>query len=134
MATLIGIFLIELLVVLAVALYVDCRRPSPPFWANDTVLYVAVGPALVAILAFGVALVVDAANDWTAKGIDVGDIPLVVASVVITAVLIVVLKPRKRLARYASMQSAPATRAAQMTGLPRLGTDPDTDPHLPKAA
>ena len=134
MTTLLAIVLFEVLVIVTVALYVDCRRPTPPFWASDFVVYVSVGPALVGILAAAVALVVDAANDWSTKGIGVSDLPWVVASVAVTAVLIVLLKPRKRLARYASMQPVPSPREYRVAGPARLGTDQGVGPQLPKVA
>ena len=134
MSTLIGIVLLELLVVMTVAVYVDCRRPKPPFWAGDTVLYVAVGPALVGLLALGGGLVVDAAQNWTAKGLVASDWPYVAASLAVMAVLLVLLKPRRRLRRYASMQPTPAPRAIVPASLPRLGTDREPDPRIPKAA
>jgi hypothetical protein len=134
MVALIGVILIELFVVSAVALYVDCRRPKPPFWANDTVLYVVVGPAVVVTVAIGAALVINAAYDWKAEGISVNDIPMNIVSLVVTALLIFLLRPRRRLARYAFMRPAAPSQVTNLTSVPRLGTDRDTDPHVPKAA
>ena len=134
MPTLIGIALLELLVVLSVAVYVDCRRPKPPFWAGDTVLYVAVGPALVGLLALGGGLVVDAAQNWSAKGLAPSHWLYVAASLAVTALLIVLLRPRRRLRRYASMQPTPTAREIEPASLPRLGTDREPEPRFPKAA
>ena len=134
MATLIGIVLFELLVVVAVAVYVDCRRPKPPFWAGDTVLYVAVGPAMVGLLALAGGLVIDAARDWATKGLAPSHWPYVAVSLAVTAALLLLLRPRKRLRRYASMQPAPTSRASEPAKVVRLGTDREPDPRLPRVA
>lgn len=47
--------------------------------------------------------------------------------------LLVLLRARKRLARYAATR-APCARESVAASLPRLGIDPDTNPHIPKVA
>ena len=97
-------------------------------------VYVSVGPALVGVIAFAAAFAVDAVINWGTRGIGVSDLPWVVSSLAITALLVVLLKPRKRLARYASMQPVQSPRKYPMVDSPRLGPDQGDDPQLPKAA
>lgn len=133
MNALIGLVLIQLFVVLTVALYVDCRRPKLPFWAGDTVVFTVEVPALVALLAAGGGFIIDAAMDWEQHRVTLGDLPAILTSFAITALLLVLLRPRKRLAQYVPPRAAPPPPTL-VASAPRLGTDRDTDPHLPKAA
>lgn len=132
MNALIGLVVLELFVVLAVALYVDCRRPKPPLWAGDTFVFTTATPALVLMLALGGGVVVDALISWERKGIAAGDIPLVTASLAATALLLVALRPRRRLARYAALRAVvPASSMGSTVrefALPASGAHPSPVP------